>query len=312
MPEAALPSLPGLADAPTPAAAAPPAAAERAERARRNGTRSRGPITAAGKATASRNALRHGLCARVHLVLPGEDGAEFTALAADVLAEIAPVGAVDGFLAARLAAAMWQTGRADRLEAQAFAAGELPDPDRLRLALRYRGSIGRDLFRTLRELRPHLQAAATARAEIGSSPTPSSTTLPTPTASDDGLDPPPLARHAWAGPRAEPGPVCRQPQVEVAAEPGSGTPVDQLSSDPSPDDPTIVLRHGLRLADLLAPDDDACTSEPELVLQPAVDQIVVRERAAPCADTACTDEPERPALAEPSTCLLYTSPSPRD
>lgn len=287
MPEAALPSPPGLASTP---------ATERAERARRNGACSRGPVTAAGKATASRNALRHGLCARVHLVLASEDDDAFTALAADVLAEVAPVGAVDGFLATRLAAAMWQTGRADRLEAQAFAAGELPDPDRLRLALRYRGSIGRDLFRTLRELRPQLQAAATARAEVVSSsaPSPTAPLPPTPMASDDDLDPPTLVRHAWAGPHAEPGSARRQPQEDAAAALDFGAPIDQ-----APDDPTIVLRHGLSLADLLAPDDDACTSEPDLAPPPAAHPAAATGHESTRIDTACTDEPERLTIAEP-------------
>lgn len=302
MPEAALPSHPGFAAATGPATVSTPAA-ERAERARRNGACSRGPITAAGKAAA----LRHGFCARVHLVLEGEDDDAFTALAADVLAEIAPVGTVDSFLATRLATAMWQTGRADRLEAQAFAAGELPDPDRLRLALRYRGSIGRDLFRTLRELRPQRQAAATARAEVASSPAPS----PTPTAGDDDLDQGTLDLHAWGPQHAKPHVARSRPFEEVAAKPGFGTPVDQLLPDtsppgPAPDDPTILLRHGLSLADLLAPEDDACTAEPELAPLPVAHPIAATERETTCTDTACTAEPERSAIAEPPTARPCT------
>ena len=42
------------------------------EASRRNGARSRGPITAEGKASASRNALKHDLTAMHHLVLEDE------------------------------------------------------------------------------------------------------------------------------------------------------------------------------------------------------------------------------------------------
>ena len=124
-------------------------AARRAERARRNGARSRGPVSERGKARSSRNALRHGLTAQVHLVLDRDDEAEFMALATALDSELAPRGTLEGFLVARLTAAMWHTGRAERMEARAFAAGADPDPDRLRLALRYRGSVQRELFRCL-------------------------------------------------------------------------------------------------------------------------------------------------------------------
>jgi hypothetical protein len=142
------PPAPGAApprhDAATPAS--PPAepaipaetpAEARARRARENGAKSRGPVTAEGKRRASMNALRHGLTAEVHLVLPREDEAAFLGLATGLLADLAPSDTLEACLVAQLAAAFWKAGRAERLESQAFQAGPEPDPDRLRLALRY-------------------------------------------------------------------------------------------------------------------------------------------------------------------------------
>jgi hypothetical protein len=123
----------------------------RAERARRNGARSRGPVTAIGKARSARNAIRHGLTARHGVVLDGEDAQAFGAMAERILADLAPSGELASFLAADLAAAIWRTGRARRLERQAFA-GDTPDADKLDLALRYGGSASRELHRALRAL----------------------------------------------------------------------------------------------------------------------------------------------------------------
>ena len=72
-------------------------------------------------------------------------------MAERLFAELAPAGELEGFLVADLAAAMWRTGRARRLEAQALA-GDEPDAAKLDLALRYQGSASRELFRLLRAL----------------------------------------------------------------------------------------------------------------------------------------------------------------
>jgi hypothetical protein len=109
----------------------------RAERARRNGARARGPVTALGKARSSRNAFRHGL--RAALVVPAEDAAAFRGMAGRLFAELAPTGELEGFLMADLAAAMWRTGRARRFEADALA-GDRPAAAKLELALRYQAS----------------------------------------------------------------------------------------------------------------------------------------------------------------------------
>lgn len=174
-------------------------AARRAERARRNGARSRGPATGRGKARSSRNALRHGLTAKVHLVLDRDDEAGFMALADGLDAELAPHGTIEGFLVARLTAAMWHTGRAERMEARAFAAATDPDPDRLRLAMRYGGSVQRELFRCLRalqELRRHPLASVEAEAAGTAEPDHHDAAPPI-------VDSARVAVAAWGGERAD-------------------------------------------------------------------------------------------------------------
>lgn len=194
----------------------PDPAAERARRARENGAKSRGPVTAAGKARSSRNALKHGLTAEVHLVLPREDGAAFTALAEGLFAELAPTGILDGSLVAHLAAALWKVGRAERLEAQAFHKGPTPDPDRLRLALRYQGSNRVTLFRCLRELR-----------DLRAHPLATGATPPPATSSTD-------AASADAGPVTPPEPASLSPGPSLPeAAPTPDTPPFSTPASPA-------------------------------------------------------------------------------
>ena len=77
----------------------------RAEASRINGARSRGPKTPEGKARASQNALEHGLRAQKFVVVGDEKAAEFVALEAALTEELAPDGALQGLLAARIARA---------------------------------------------------------------------------------------------------------------------------------------------------------------------------------------------------------------
>ncbi len=156
--------------------AAGPVSNARAEASHQNGARSRGPRTPEGKARSARNALRHGLRAQKHLVLPEEDGAEFAALEAALVEELAPVGALQAVLARRVAVAAWRLARADRIEAELFEEHRIADGG-LGLALirdgngtrsfetllRYRGAAMAEFWRALRTLKA-LQAEQAALA----------------------------------------------------------------------------------------------------------------------------------------------------
>jgi hypothetical protein len=87
------------------ARAAVPISNARAEASRKNGAKSRGPRTPEGKARSAQNALKHGLRADRHVVLPKEDAAEFADLEAAMVEDLAPVGALQIVLARRVVVA---------------------------------------------------------------------------------------------------------------------------------------------------------------------------------------------------------------
>jgi hypothetical protein len=147
---------------------------------RRNGARSRGPRTAAGKLRSSRNALTHGLRARKLALLDDENAAEFRAFARALQAELEPEGRLQADLVSRIVMAAWRARRADKLEAGVLgsyldAAGPAdPDPRAtlgielirdnhgpraLTTLVRYRGSVLAEMFRSLAALKM-LQAEA--------------------------------------------------------------------------------------------------------------------------------------------------------
>src|SRR5262245_40883855 len=90
------------------ARAAVPVSRARAEASRRNGAKSRGPTTEEAQVRSAQNALRHGMRAQKHLALPDEDGAEFAAIEAVLVDELAPVGALQMVLASPVAVAAWR------------------------------------------------------------------------------------------------------------------------------------------------------------------------------------------------------------
>jgi hypothetical protein len=147
--------------------AAVPVSNARAEASRQNGAKSRGPKSPEGKARSAQNALKHGLRAQKYVVLPEEDAAEFAELEAAMIAELAPVGALQTVLARRVAVAAWRLARADRIETELFAerswgAGANPGLAMIRdgngtrsfeTLLRYRGAAMAEFWRALRTLK---------------------------------------------------------------------------------------------------------------------------------------------------------------
>jgi hypothetical protein len=173
----------------------------RAEASRQNGAKSRGPKTKEGKARSAQNALKHGMRAEKHTVLPDEDAAEFAELEAALVEELAPVGALQTVLARRVAIAAWRLARADRIEAELFderrsANGGLGlalirDGNGTRsfeTLLRYRGAAMAEFWRALRTLKA-LQAEQTAQLALEDGPALPAHSLRPATQ-------PPLAHHA--------------------------------------------------------------------------------------------------------------------
>ena len=156
-------------------------ATEAQERANaQNAQRSTGPQTDDGKATAARNALRHGLRS-AQVLLPEEDDAPLAALRAALRADLRPQGPMEELLFERIVAAEWRLRRAMLVECGIFERtddrfdpgdhqktlnqqlrhkfnGACASADALGKLARYENSIERGMLRALTELR-RLQAS---------------------------------------------------------------------------------------------------------------------------------------------------------
>ena len=82
---------------------------------RQNAQKSTGPRTAEGKAIVAKNATKHGLFAQDNVVIP-ENQAQFDALRDEMLADLAPVGAMEVILAERIVSLTWRLKRAERMQ----------------------------------------------------------------------------------------------------------------------------------------------------------------------------------------------------
>jgi hypothetical protein len=227
---------------------AAPISSARAEASRINGAKSSGPKTPEGKARSAQNALKHGLRAQKHIVLPGEDAAAFQALEAAVIEELAPEGALQSVLAQRIVAAAWRLSRAERLEAELFEENRLPgrslghalirDSNGSRsfaTLLRYRGGTLAELWRALRTLKA-LQAEQAAMPAAVPAPQPMLESqaactgcielAPDQEAGDDHVNP--IEPEGRGNPgESEPAPAVNKP----AQHPG---PVQAPASEPDP------------------------------------------------------------------------------
>jgi hypothetical protein len=168
--------------------------------ARRNGARSRGPVTEEGKAKASCNALKHGLTALHHLVLEDEVPDALEALIATVTEETGAASEIEARLARRLAIALWKGERAERIETTLFdAAQKLRPPQagfrweeadplttfdlkRFNAVRGYQAQQGREISRCLKELRllrKDALAACTGEPDVAAENEPKSPPVPT-------------------------------------------------------------------------------------------------------------------------------------
>jgi hypothetical protein len=86
---------------------------------RRNGLRSTGPRSAAGKLKARRNALKHGLCAETVIDVI-ENSADYRRFAAAIASDYAPSTRIEAELVARLASLLWRLRRATAIESGLF------------------------------------------------------------------------------------------------------------------------------------------------------------------------------------------------
>jgi hypothetical protein len=85
---------------------------------RKNAQKSTGPKTDEGKAAVSQNAVKHGLFAES--VIKGENEADYEAFHDEMLAELAPAGAVESAMAERVVSLWWRLKRAERMQNQAI------------------------------------------------------------------------------------------------------------------------------------------------------------------------------------------------
>ncbi len=130
---------------------------------RNNAQKSTGPRTPSGKAIASMNAVKHGLCSRKPII-PGEHEADFTRFTSEWVSELRPFGAHERLLAEQIIMAAWQIRRVPQLEAGLLTQHMQPDGphpfamsaeayQQLSRLDRHQAALQRTLDRAMKELK---------------------------------------------------------------------------------------------------------------------------------------------------------------
>ncbi len=82
---------------------------------RQNSQKSTGPRSAKGKAVVAKNAVKHGLFAQ-EAVITGENEKDYDLFREEILAELAPAGAMESILAERFVSLSWRLQRIERIQ----------------------------------------------------------------------------------------------------------------------------------------------------------------------------------------------------
>jgi hypothetical protein len=88
---------------------------------RKNAQKSTGPRTPEGKEASSQNATKHGLCANRN-VIRTESQEEYDTFRDEMIADIAPAGAMELMLAERIVSLSWRLKRAEHFQNSAMNA----------------------------------------------------------------------------------------------------------------------------------------------------------------------------------------------
>ena len=115
---------------------------------RANGSRSRGPVTAAGKNASSRNAVKHGILS-AHVLLLSEKPETFLNLVAALYDEFQPATAFEESLVDAMAVARWRQQRIWNIERDAMDSQLVAEHDKNRAAMLNPGRLTSMAFGTL-------------------------------------------------------------------------------------------------------------------------------------------------------------------